>query len=292
MPRHDGELAVQRRTGVFKELGSARVGAEIPPAVAAFLGEQPFVVVGAVADGVWASMLAGPPGFVRVIGRRTIVIDSVPGPHDPLYGRFAAETEIGILAIEPSTRRRVRVNGWARAVDHRIVIRTEQVYGNCPKYIQQRVLISSSDAGGAHPAYAATALTAGQQEWLARTDTFFIATAAKGFGADASHRGGSPGFVHVLGRRRLAWPDYVGNSMYMTLGNLELNPAAGLLVVDWASGSTLQLSGRATVDWDRVQAATMPGAQRVVDFEIDHVLQIDASIALRWRLESASPFNP
>jgi predicted pyridoxine 5'-phosphate oxidase superfamily flavin-nucleotide-binding protein len=285
--RHDGELAVQRRAGVSKALGSARVGAEIPPVAAAFLGGQPFVIIGGVADGVWASMLVGAPGFVRVVDERTVVIDAVAGPHDPLYGRFTGVAEIGILAVEPSTRRRIRVNGLARAVDHRLVIHTEQVYGNCPKYIQQRVLIANSGAeGGGHPAYTGTALTSGQREWLARTDTFFIATAASGLGADVSHRGGAPGFVQVLGDRRLAWPDYVGNSMYMTLGNLELSPAAGLLVVDWESGDTLQLSGRATVDWDPARAATIPGAQRVVDFEVEHVIQVNASSALRWRLIS------
>lgn len=292
--RHDGELAVQRRTGVLKALGSARVGATIPPIAKAFLGEQRFIVVGAVADGVWATILVGPPGFVRVLDERTVVIKALPGPHDPLRGRFATEQEIGILAIEPSTRRRIRVNGLARVADNGLLMmRTEQVYSNCPKYIQQRVLTSTTGSvGTGHRTYTGPALTPRQRDWLARTDTFFIATAAAGHGVDASHRGGSPGFVQVLGDRRFAWPDYVGNSMYMTLGNLELHSAAGVLLVDWERGDILQLTGRATVDWDPARAATMPGAQRVVDFEIDHVVQVDATSALRWRLVSASPFNP
>jgi hypothetical protein len=197
------------------------------------------------------------------------------------------------VACAVGLRHRIRVNGLARAVDHRLVIRTEQVYSNCSKYIQERVLTSTAGSVGAgHRTYTGPALTSRQQDWLARTDTFFIASAAAGLGVDASHRGGSPGFVQVIGDRRLAWPDYVGNSMYMTLGNLELNSAAGLLLVDWDRGDTLQLTGRATVDWDPARAATMPGAQRVVDFEIDHVVQVDAATALRWRLVSASPFNP
>jgi uncharacterized protein len=96
----------------------------------------------------------------------------------------------------------------------------------------------------------------------------------------------------VLTDRRLSWPDYVGNSMYMTLGNLELNPAAGLLLVDWDRGNTLQLTGRAEVDWDPARAATMPGAQRVIDYEIESVIQVDAASPQRWRLISTSPFNP
>jgi predicted pyridoxine 5'-phosphate oxidase superfamily flavin-nucleotide-binding protein len=291
--QHDGERAVQRRAGVLKELGSARTGSIITPAAATFLGEQPFIIVGAEADDVWATMLVGPPGFVRALDERTAVIDAVPRPQDPLHGQFSAEQEISILAIELPTRRRLRVNGRARAVGDRLVVRTDQVFGNCPKYIQQRVMISA--AGPAvedHETYAGSALTSRQQDWLAGTDTFFIATAATGLGLDASHRGGSPGFVRVLTDRRLSWPDYVGNSMYMTLGNLELNPAAGLLLIDWDRGNSLQLTGRAEVDWDPARAATMPGAQRVIDYEIDRVIQVDAASPQRWRLVSTSPFNP
>ena len=79
--------------------------------------------------------------------------------------------------------------------------------------------------------------------------------------------------------------------MYMTLGNLELNPAAGLLFVDWDRGDTLHITGRATVDWDPARAATMPGAQRVVDFDVDRVVQLDGASPLRGRLVSASPLE-
>jgi predicted pyridoxine 5'-phosphate oxidase superfamily flavin-nucleotide-binding protein len=81
---------------------------------------------------------------------------------------------------------------------------------------------------------------------VATADTFFIATAAAG-GADVSHRGGNPGFVRVLSPTELSWPDYDGNAMLMTVGNLRLNPAAGLLFPDWRSGATLQLTGTADV---------------------------------------------
>src|SRR5262245_49426092 len=167
--QHHGELAVQRRASVWKALGSARVGATIPPFAQAFLGEQRFLVIGAVAEGVWATMLVGPPGFVRVPDERMALIDALPGPNDPLHGHFAAEREIGVLAIEPSTRRRIRINGQARASDDGLVVRTEQVYGNCPKYIQQRVLSSSTGSlGTGHVTYVGPTLTVRQRDWLTR----------------------------------------------------------------------------------------------------------------------------
>jgi hypothetical protein len=119
-------------------------------------------------------------------------------------------------------------------------------------------------------------LTDEQRGWIAAADTFFVTSHAAGVGVDTSHRGGNPGFVTVTGHRRLSWPDYVGNSMYMTLGNLELDPRCGLLFLDW--------------DPDRVAAT--PGAQRMVDFEVDQVVQIDEASPLRWSLGTYSRANP
>ena len=67
-------------------------------------------------------------------------------------------------------------------------------------------------------------------------------------GADASHRGGASGFVRVDGAD-LWWPDYAGNNMFTSMGNIAANPDAALLFVDFATGATLHLSGTATLEW-------------------------------------------
>jgi len=292
---HEGERAVQRRAGLTVEgWGSAGVDATIPPVAAEFLGEQQMVVIGAAADdgAVWANVLAGPPGFVTAVDDRTIVAHRLPGAGDPLARLFDARRDLGMLAIEPATRRRMRVNGRAHADDDRLVVRTEQVYANCPKYIQTRTPVEDGPTSVAGAARLTGQLTGEQQRWIATADTFFIATHAAGLGVDASHRGGNPGFVTVSGERRLTWPDYVGNSMFMTLGNLELNPRCGLLFLDWERGNTLQLTGRARVDWDPSRAAAVPGAQRLVDFDVEQVIQIDGGSPLRWSFGKYSRFNP
>lgn len=92
---------------------------------------------------------------------------------------------------------------------------------------------------------------------------------------DASHWGGNPGFVQVSGDR-LRWPDYRGNAMFNTLGNLESYPRAGLLFPDFETGATLQLTGRASIDWDSAHAAASPGAERIVEFIIDEVVELRA----------------
>ncbi|GAA2206756.1 pyridoxamine 5'-phosphate oxidase family protein [Nonomuraea monospora] len=291
---HRGEQAVQRRAGLTVDgWGSAGVGATIPQVAADFLTRQRLIVLAAADDtgAAWAGALTGPPEFVTVPDDRTIVADRLPAAGDPLSGLFDTERPVGMLAIEPATRRRMRVNGRARGDGGRLTIRTEQVYANCPKYIQTRADAGDSPAES-RTAQVTDALTAGHQRWIATADTFFVATYVAGLGADASHRGGNPGFVTVTGDRRLTWPDYVGNSMYMTLGNLELEPRCGLLFLDWENGHTLHLTGRARADWDPARAAAVPGAQRLIDFDVERVVHITGYLPQRWSFGKYSRFNP
>lgn len=292
---HKGERAVQRRVGLdLPAWGSAGVDAAIPSIAADFIARQRMVVIGAADDdgAVWASALAGPEGFAEATGERTITVAHAPSGPDPLAGLFDAERDLGMLAIEPASRRRMRVNGGARRVGDRLEIRTEQVYANCPKYIQARTPEPADTRPGPASGRSSTRLTAEQRDWIAAADTFFVATRARGLGADASHRGGNPGFVALTGDRELVWPDYLGNSMYMTLGNLELDPRCGLLFLDWERGRTLHLTGTARVDWDPERAAAVPGAQRLVRFALERAVQIDGALPLRWAFGGYSKFNP
>lgn len=291
---HRGERAVQRLAGFpDRPWGSARVGAAVPGVAAEFLRRQRLVVIGAATpDGaVWAAPLTGEPGFVTAPDDRTVVARRTPVPGEPLAEVFDTEHDVGMLAIEPASRRRMRINGRAHQVGDLLVVRTEQVYANCPKYIQARDVATVTPAApGA--VVRSDHLSPDQRAWITAADTFFVATHAPGLGADASHRGGRPGFVTVAGERNLSWPDYFGNSMYMTLGNLELDPRAGLLFLDWEQGRSLHLTGRASVDWDPERAAREPGAQRLVDFEVERVVQIDGAVPLRWTPPQYSKFNP
>jgi predicted pyridoxine 5'-phosphate oxidase superfamily flavin-nucleotide-binding protein len=252
------------------------------------------LIIGAADDegAMWSSIVTGPPGFAQPVDDRGIVIDALPAPGDPLREVFAVERDIGMLALQPQTRRRIRVNGVARRDGERLLVRTEQVLGNCPKYLQARAITGTAEAGSAGAAVTGRELTEGQQRWIEEADTFFIASRSPEHGADSSHRGGMPGFVTVTGPRRLRWPDYTGNQFYMTLGNLHLNPASGLLFLDWEHGHTLQLTGAARIDADPGSAKAYPGALRVVEFDIDTVVQIDRASPLRWEFQEYSRFNP
>jgi predicted pyridoxine 5'-phosphate oxidase superfamily flavin-nucleotide-binding protein len=183
-----------------------------------------------------------------------------------------------VMAIDPATRRRMRLNGrLGREPGGALLLHAEQVYANCPKYIVPRaeIRLPAATAGSIGRR---GRLTEAQRAWIRAADTFFIATVHPDRGADASHRGGPRGFVQVEGNR-LVWPDYAGNMMYNTLGNLAVHPRAGLLVPDFDRGALLQLTGRAAVDWDPAHAAAVPGAQRLVELVVEEVVELGRASA-------------
>jgi predicted pyridoxine 5'-phosphate oxidase superfamily flavin-nucleotide-binding protein len=137
----------------------------------------------------------------------------------------------------------------------------EQVYGNCRRYIQERIILGWRPIDPAHNGVVApsSSLSAPQRDQITRADTFFFATDHLDSGADLSHKGGSPGFVRVVDARRLAFPDYNGNNMFNSLGNIMVNPHAGLLFIDFDGGRTLQLTGFASIDWTAERALLLAG---------------------------------
>jgi hypothetical protein len=80
--------------------------------------------------------------------------------------------------------------------------------------------------------------------------------------------------------------------MFLTLGNLQLHDAAGLLFPDWRTGTLLHLTGTAKVLWDPAEAARVPGAQRLVEFAVAEVRELAGASPLRWSDPAYSRFNP
>lgn len=302
-PFHTGELEVQERAGVRGM--AARIGtgirSTIPPAARAFLRQQSFVVVASTGpDGrVWASLLVGGAGFARALDERTVRLAAAPAPDDPLAVNLQDGAHLGLLAIDLAARKRMRLNGVVRLRPEggsRVFdVHTRQVYSNCPKYIQAREWVPAlrgPEHGTAGARVRAPALGSAQLAWVRAADTFFIASAHPQAGGDASHRGGPPGFVHAEDERTLLFPDYPGNTMFNTLGNLAAHPHAGLLFVDFESGATLQLTGQAAVRWDAPRSSRFPGAERLVAFRVDEVVDTAGAAPLRHCFWGASPFNP
>lgn len=297
-PFHAGEQQVQERLGVrdIEDWARKVVRPTLPEQHRAFYEALPFLVAAARdAEGrPWPTLLVGEEGFVSSPDARTLSIAARLVPGDALQGSLAAGADLGILGIELATRRRNRVNGRvAEDGAGDLVFAVDQAFGNCPQYIREREWHRVEGVPAGTP-LRGMRLTPSQRAWVSNADTFFIASGHRGdgdspaYGMDASHRGGDPGFVQVASETRLVFPDYAGNNHYNTIGNLVLDPRVGLLFVDFETGSLLQLTGRATIDWDSDAVARIPGARRLVAVDIEEIVELPAAVPLRWDASAES----
>lgn len=287
---HAGSLAVQKRVGVDERarmMGRA-FGQDITVAVAAFLAGQPLLVVGGpdpATERVWTSPVAGTSGFVRATGPRQISVAGGPPPTDPLATALATPgTPVGSIVLDPRTRRRLRLNGTARPTPRGFVVEADRVFGNCPRYIQRREKFEQVEGRTPGTPRRAGRLEPADMDVVRAADTFFVAT-VHGDGADVSHRGGNPGFVEVVSPGELRWPDYSGNAMFLTLGNLYTDPRAGLLFLDWETGDTLQVTGEARTEFSA-------DGERTVCFTVTETVRTPAAVPMRWSAPEYSPANP
>ncbi|HJS32420.1 MAG TPA: pyridoxamine 5'-phosphate oxidase family protein [Alphaproteobacteria bacterium] len=305
-PYHPGERAIQARLGVrqrIEEVGRRIIRDHMPEQHRAFYRQLPLFFVGSAGDDLrpWASALHGPPGFVQSPDPRHLRVRARPIAGDPLAENLRDGAAIGGLGLEFHTRRRNRVNGKATldADGGGFTLEVDQSFGNCPQYINTRRAPQSSietTAGRATVAHRGETLDARERAIIAAADTFFIASryvedaADPAHGIDVSHRGGLPGFVELRGSRRLVWPDFRGNFAFNTLGNILLDPRAGLLFVDFASGATIQMTGAAEILWTFESAnPAHAGAQRMIVFDIESVLRIDDALPPGWEFLTYAP---
>jgi predicted pyridoxine 5'-phosphate oxidase superfamily flavin-nucleotide-binding protein len=304
---HEGERAAQARVGAAVRERMAEIGPRVirdfmPDQHREFFEQLPFVIAGTVdADGQpWASVLAQPPGFIHSPDARHLTLRAQPLAGDPLQTTLVEGAAIGLLGIEPHTRRRNRMNGMVRGVnDSGFAVELSQSFGNCPKYIQAREPVyverPASEAGPV--VHESAQLDDDARRIIAQADTLFIATAYAGDkaqagragGVDVSHRGGKPGLVRVEADGTLTVPDFVGNYFFNTLGNLVVNPRAGLLFIDFDTGDLLYLAVTADIIWDGPEVDAFAGAQRLMRFKVQSMRLVESSLPLRWGEAELSP---
>jgi uncharacterized protein len=180
-------------------------------------------------------------------------------------------------------------------------LEVEQSFGNCNQYIQARepIFDPSLSSHAEAPAAEGPFLSERARRLLGSTDTLFIATASgaaaqggDGEGVDVSHRGGRAGFVRVQDRSRatrLTIPDFRGNFIFNTFGNLEVNPHAGIVCADFETGDILSLTGTACVIWDSPELDDFEGADRLLTFQVDSGSFFERALPLRFQGFAESP---
>lgn len=312
-PFHAGEQALQARTGMRERLeavGRAVMRDHLPDQHRELFAKLPTLLLALQDDSgqPWATMLHGPAGFITSPDAGTLRVAARPAAGDPVAPWLIEGAAVGLLGLEPHTRRRNRANGRVQALHNEgFAVQVMQSFGNCPKYIHARrpePVASPRALPLAGPVRLGPMLDAPSIALLQRADTLFIASASgvrpegsmhDGSGVDVSHRGGRPGFVHVSpGLRalhsesgehalRLTMPDYVGNFYFNTLGNLTAWPKAGLLVPDFNDdGSLLHLAAEASIEFDGPALDAFPGAQRLLHLDVLEGWLRPGALGLRW----------
>jgi predicted pyridoxine 5'-phosphate oxidase superfamily flavin-nucleotide-binding protein len=123
-------------------------------------------------------------------------------------------------------------------------------------------------------------------------DMFFLATADAEGRPTCSYKGGEPGFVRVLDPHTLAFPSYDGNGMYLSTGNVLVNPHVGMLFLDLEKGHRMRVEGEASIDLDDPLRATWPEAQLVVRVRARAVYPNCPRYVHRYELVRRSRFVP
>lgn len=298
---HAGEIAVQELTGdrSVAQRRASMIGDQLVEGARVFLSRQGVAAVSAVGpDGLlWASLWCGDPGFLRGDGDGQYLEVVSALDHtlavDPVRPIIRSGSPLGMLVIDFETRRRLRVNGTVSRLDAvGLELHVREAFGNCIKYIQQRR--RSNVAGGAmEPVERGGPLDEQRRDFLARSDTVFVASIHPERGLDVSHRGGDPGFVVVKDERTLRIPDYQGNGMYQTLGNFAIDARAGLAVIDFDRRRVLSLTGNAISDFG-IEDPAHPtgGTSRYWQFTLERWVEYSLPTTMMWTLIERSPFNP
>lgn len=300
---HQGELKVQEMSGeaLIAQSRTRMIAPEIMSGVIPFLEKQALLFLSSAnqAGEVWISALLGDPGFIQVPSKTelSVLLPYVfSSKEDILFKNLKENPELGALVMDFSHRRRFRINGPAEVDEAGIHLGVREAYGNCPKFIQRRVIhamnpfeeVEAEQSSGVE-------LKESQKAWISEADTFFLGSRSLEGKMDASHRGGKPGFVQILNGNTLRVPDYPGNSMYNSLGNMFEQPQAGLLFLDFEQGKTLQLTGKVELQMDQNSPEDLErsgGSGRFWTFQIEKWIETRNHHKVDWELIDYSPFNP
>jgi uncharacterized protein len=301
-PFHEGELKAQKLAGetAEAEANSAMIDGEIMAGALNFVRGQEMAVAGSRDEKGrrWASFLFGRKGFLQPIDRKTLRIDLDPAEidaDDPLWKNIEGDAKIGLLVIELATRRRLRINGQVHRIGDTLELEVLESYPNCPKYITRRqIKFSDKPSGASKPLkLRGSQLNEQQQEIIRVADTLFMATGHPKRGADASHRGGRPGFVQIIDDATLRIPDYSGNSMFNTFGNLLVDPHVGLLIPEFEADRALQITGTAKIEWhDKDPEDASGGTHRFVVIRLDEWREHPLPVAVKSTFIDYSPYDP
>ncbi|KAI5247901.1 oxidoreductase [Aureobasidium subglaciale] len=324
---HEGEKSVQARLGV-PEMDNPTIPM-LSPQASNMLQRAPLLAFGTLDAGnrPWTTVWGGRTGFSRPLGNNMIGINtSVAVKLDPvveiLVGRDAKgeivkeEGEgrlLSGLAIDLETRKRVKLagrmvagtlggtndekgsesssqQGVLQLVAH---VDESLEQGNCPKYLNRRE-ISPADT---NPELVSSSTSLNQRavDLIHKVDLMFLSTSS-GTSMDTNHRGGAPGFIRCIPGEdsctQFVYPEYSGNRLYQSLGNMVLEPKAGFCFPDFETGDSLFVTGTTEILFGKEAAEIMPRSNLAVRVTVHEARLVAAVLPFRGNTGEFSPYNP
>ncbi|KAF4991598.1 hypothetical protein FGRMN_7717 [Fusarium graminum] len=317
---HEGELAMQQQLKVPKR------GNPTFPGFAAHYGarvmQSPLVALGTLdSEGrPWTTVWGGEPGFARPVAEGVLAFNSsVDTRHDPVFrALWDGIGDEGVrqgainrpnggdgkgmagLSIDLETRDRVKLVGKMIAgatVDEgktvQMAMAVTESLGNCPKYLNKKNIIPNT----MKPELVSDKLPLPQEalDLIAAADMFFLSS-TNGLTMDTNHRGGSPGFMRVIDNQEngleLIYPEFSGNRLYQTLGNVTVNPLVGFAIPDYNSADVLYLTGSASILIGEEASAYLARTKLAVKISISAAKFVKSGLPFRGSKGEYSPYNP
>ncbi|KAJ6594548.1 hypothetical protein B0H19DRAFT_1095965 [Mycena capillaripes] len=328
---HRGEDAIHRKLNTFDDYAVSMmyraVDGELPGEHAQFHSTCLSFLPVTTLDGAgrpWGSILAGEDGktgFVHAPRYSTLRVDAKLWDGDPLIENsklFEQEQQMLVagIGVEFGTRRRNKFAGsisQLNQVDGRMELDffVNEAIGNCPKYINLRDLIPHPNAEP-HIAYQQSHLSPSDRlpdqaiALITASDTVFLGTTYKAYAQDSfrfpshlgmNHRGGRPGFIRVAPSdgRTVVVPDFSGNRIMTSLGNIEATPLASLTFIDFVSGDILYLTGEAENLIGPDALKLMPFQQALTTVYVTGYTFVRDALPVRQRRGTSpekSPYSP
>ncbi|KAJ5856281.1 Riboflavin synthase-like beta-barrel [Penicillium soppii] len=264
----------------------------------------------------WSTIWGGTEGFAGPVAESSIGLRTqVDTKYDPvvqaLLGNWTddhSDSDLGIgkmvsgLAIDLEHRRRVKLYGRMVAGSlsdtdpgqAQLIVHIEESLGNCPKYMNKKHIVPAQP----DPKLVSDSpqLNAAAVELLSRADTMFVSSSHGTTNMDTNTRGGPPGFMRVESNQPsgavLVYPEYSGNRLYQTLGNLQTTPLAGYAVPDFENGHVLYVTGRTEILAGKAASTILPRSNLAIRLTVDAAIFVQNGLAFRGKTGEPSPYNP
>ncbi|KAK8158085.1 hypothetical protein BKA80DRAFT_207067 [Phyllosticta citrichinensis] len=290
------------------------------------LNNFPLIALGALdsQNRPWTTLLGGSPPLAQALGDSLVGVQAqINAESDPVIetlfdgkqrqgnGQVARDDApgkmIGGLPINLDTRKRVKVFGRLvarkltqdtedeRVGNIQLFFNVEQSLGNCPKYLNAKQIVPATPSP--HVVSTGSMLSPEARELIQKSDLFFISSSNSTTDMDTNHRGGPPGFVRIIQSKdskttTIVYPEYSGNRLYQTLGNLQSTPRAGICFPDFETGDVLYLTGVTETLVGAAAAAVLPRSNLAVRITVTASRFVRQGLSFRGIPGERSPYNP